>query len=419
MTFQLFDYSSYLNFNTLIELAIAVSSIALSYFFVADILRRFISKNSKAKNKVITEGLIKVIFPVCAIVMIGFAQTISTIFFSHGLLVLVQKLLIALVVIRLSVYLMRYLSKPNSILRAFENTVSVVIWVVLALQITGVLPEFINSLDAVTFKIGSQNLSLLMMVQAIIAIFLSILIAMTISKFIENKLMKASHLDANAKVMMNKVFRIFLYFIAVVISLSSIGINLTFLSVLGGAFGVGLAFGLQKIASNYISGFIILLDKSIHIGDILSIGEHYGVVTVIRSRYTVLKKLDGIEVIIPNETLISENIINHTLTDRKSRISIDVQISYKSSVDKAFEIMLNCAKNESRVLNDPEPSVFLMKFADSGIDLMLSFYIVDPEEGSWGLKSDIYREIWSEFQRHNIEIPYPYRTIEIINPEKN
>ena len=137
----------------------------------------------------------------------------------------------------------------------------------------------------------------------------------------------------------------------------------------------------------------ILLDKSIHIGDILMVGEHYGVVTLIRSRYTVLRKLDGIEVIIPNETLISENIINHTLSDRKSRISIDVQISYKSSVDKAFEIMLNAAKNESRVLNDPEPTVFLMKFADSGIDLMLSFYILDPEEGSWGLKSDIYREI--------------------------
>jgi small-conductance mechanosensitive channel len=123
-------------------------------------------------------------------------------------------------------------------------------------------------------------------------------------------------------------------------------------------------------------------------------------------------------VIIPNETLISENIINHTLTDRKSRISVDVQISYKSSVDKAFEIMLNTAKNESRVLNDPMPSVFLMKFADSGIDLMLSFYILDPEEGSWGLKSDVYREIWKEFQKHDIEIPYPYRTVEIINSEK-
>ena len=218
-------------------------------------------------------------------------------------------------------------------------------------------------------------------------------------------------------VMISKVMRIALYIIAIIVTLSSLGLNLTFLSVFGGAFGVGLAFGLQKIASNYISGFIILLDKSIHIGDILTIGEHYGVVTVIRSRYTILKMLDGIEVIIPNETLISENIINHTLSDRKSRVSVDVQISYKSSVDKAFEIMLNAAKNEVRVLNDPEPSVYLMKFADSGIDLMLSFYIVDPEEGSWELKSNVYREIWSEFQKHGIEIPYPHRMIEIINPE--
>ena len=231
--------------------------------------------------------------------------------------------------------------------------------------------------------------------------------------------MKVDQLDMNARVMLNKVLKITLYVVAVVVALSSIGLDLTFLSVFGGAFGVGLAFGMQKIASNYVCGFIILLDKSIHIGDILMVGEHYGVVTLIRSRYTVLRKLDGIEVIIPNETLISENIINHTLTDRKSRISIDVQISYKSSVDKAFEILLNSAKNESRVLNDPEPSVFLMKFADSGIDLMLSFYIVDPEEGSWGLKSDIYREIWNEFQKHDIEIPYPYRTVEIINSDKD
>ena len=347
--------------------------------------------------------------------MIGFAQTISTIFFSHGLLVLVQKLLIALVVIRLSVYLMRYLSKPNPILRAFENTVSGVIWVLLALQITGVLPEFINSLDAVTFKIGSQNLSLLMMVQAIIAIFLSILIAMTISKFIKNKLMKVSHLNANAKVMINNVFRIFLYFIAVVIALSSIGINLTVLSIFGGAFGFGLAFGLQKIASNYVCGFIILIDKSIHIGDILIVGEHYGVVTLIRSRYTVLRKLDGVEVIIPNETLISENIVNHSFSDRKVRVSIEVQISYKSPVDTAFEIMLKAAKSEKRVLKDPEPNVYLTGFGDNGIDILLSFYILDPEEGSLLLKSDINKKIWKQFQAKGIEIPYPYRTVEIIN----
>ena len=415
MTFQLFDYSSYLNLNTLLELVIALSSVALSYFFVADGIKRFISSKSKEKTKVITDGLIRVLFPLCAIVIIGFAQTISTIFFSQGLLLLVQKLLIALVIIRLSVYLIRYLSKPHSILRALEGTVVIAIWFALVLQITGVLPEFINSLDNITFKVGSQRLSLLIMIQAIIAIFMAILIAMTVSKFIENKLMKATHLDANARVMLNKVFRIFLYFIAVVISLSSIGINLTFLSVLGGAFGVGLAFGLQKIASNYVCGFIILMDKSIHIGDILLVGEHYGVVTLIRSRYTVLRKLDGVEVIIPNETLISENIVNHSFSDRKARVSIEVQISYKSSVDKAFEIMLKAAKSEKRVLKDPEPNVFLTGFGDNGIDILLSFYILDPEEGSLSLKSDINQKIWKQFQAEGIDIPYPYRTVEIIN----
>ena len=406
----------YLNFYTLIEFLILLASVLLSYYFVADNLKRFVS--NKAKSKILKDGLARILFPLCSIILIGIAQTITSLFFTQGVLLLGQKLLIALLIIRVSVYLVRYLTNQNSIIRSLENVISIIIWILFLLQISGILPQIIDALDNITFKIGAQKLSLLVMIQAVFAIFIAILVAMTISKFIENKLLKTSQLDPNARVMLGKVFRIFLYFVAVVVSLSSIGINLTFLSVLGGAFGVGLAFGLQKIASNYVCGFIILMDKSIHIGDILLVGEHYGVVTLIRSRYTVLRKLDGIEVIIPNETLISENIINHSFSDRKARISIEVQISYKSSVDKAFEIMLNAAKSEKRVLKDPEPATYLRGFGDSGIDLLLSFYIVDPEEGSWGLKSDINRKIWKKFQEEGIEIPYPYRTVEIVNKEK-
>ena len=416
MNFQLSIFDAYLNFYTLIEFLILLASVLLSYYFVADNLKRFVS--NKAKSKILKDGLSRILFPLCSIILIGIAQTITSLFFTQGLLLLGQKLLIALLIIRTSVYLVRYLTNQNSIIRSLENVISIIIWIIFLLQISGILPQIIDALDNITFKIGAQKLSLLVMIQAVFAIFIAILVAMTISKFIENKLLKTSQLDPNARVMLGKVFRIFLYFVAVVVSLSSIGINLTFLSVLGGAFGVGLAFGLQKIASNYVCGFIILMDKSIHIGDILLVGEHYGVVTLIRSRYTVLRKLDGIEVIIPNETLISENIINHSFSDRKARISIEVQISYKSSVDKAFEIMLNAAKSEKRVLKDPEPATYLRGFGDSGIDLLLSFYIVDPEEGSWGLKSDINRKIWKKFQEEGIEIPYPYRTVEIVNKEK-
>lgn len=415
MNFDVLNTSAYLNQYVLIELAVVIVSISASYYFFASKLQQIILDKTKVKSKILVDGIIRILFPLGAIILIGLAQSILSIFFVKGLLVLAQKLLAAMIFVRIAVYLIRFLSKPNSILRALEKIISFSIWILIALQITGILPDFLATLDDITFKIGSQTLSLLTLTQALVAIFLAILIAMTISKFIENKLMKSKQLDANAKVMIGKVFRIFLYFIAIVVSLSSFGINLTFLSVLGGAFGVGLAFGMQNIASNYITGFIILMDKSIRIGDVLTIDGHYGMVTLIRSRYTVLKKLDGVEVIIPNEKLMSQNIINHSLSDRKARVSIDIQISYTSSVDKAFKIMLNAANSEKRVIDDPEPVTYLIGFGDNGIDLSLAFYILDPEEGSLSLKSDINRRIWKDFQEQGIEIPYPHRTVEIIN----
>ncbi len=388
-------------------------------FFTNQFIKNYVVGTTKDNWKMATDGLVRIISPIIILVVLFFSKIYLDTFQPTVFLHIAISLINALIVIRLGVYFIRYLIKPRPWIRALENTIASLVWVIVALYLFGLLSPIRDGLAQIQFSFGDNSFSLLLALQVIFGSALAVLFAVTIGQFIENRLMKVDQLDMNARVMLNKILKITLYVVAVVIALSSIGLDLTFLSIFGGAFGVGLAFGMQKIASNYVCGFIILLDKSIHIGDILMVGEHYGVVTLIRSRYTVLRKLDGIEVIIPNETLISENIINHTLSDRKSRISIDVQISYKSSVDKAFEIMLNSAKNESRVLNDPEPAVFLMKFADSGIDLMLSFYIVDPEEGSWGLKSDIYREIWDEFQKHDIEIPYPYRTVEIINSEKD
>ncbi|MDA9211181.1 mechanosensitive ion channel [Methylophilaceae bacterium] len=400
------------------QLCAILLAIGLS-FFTNQIIKNYVIGSAGKNWKIATDGIVRIISPIIILIVLFFSKIYLETFQTASILGIAITLINALIIIRLGVYFIRYLVKPRPWIRALENTIASLVWVIVALYLFGLLSPIRESLVQVQFSFGDNDFSLFLVLQVLFGSALAVLFAVTLGQFIENRLMKVDQLDMNARVMLNKVFKITLYVVAVVVALSSIGLDLTFLSVFGGAFGVGLAFGMQKIASNYVCGFIILLDKSIHIGDILMVGEHYGVVTLIRSRYTVLRKLDGIEVIIPNETLISENIINHTLTDRKSRISIDVQISYKSSVDKAFEILLNSAKNESRVLNDPAPSVFLMKFADSGIDIMLSFYIVDPEEGSWGLKSDIYREIWDEFQKHGIEIPYPYRTVEIINSDKD
>ena len=413
-----FSLDFLLSMPTLWQLFAILVALGLS-FFSNQIIKNYVVGSAVNNWKMATDGLVRIISPIIILIVLFFSKIYLDTFQTTPFLHIAISLVNALIVIRLGVYFIRYLTKPRPWIRALENTIASLVWVIVALYLFGLLSPIRETLDQVQFSFGDNNFSLFLVFQVIFGSALAVLFAVTLGQFIENRLMKVDQLDMNARVMLNKVFKITLYVVAVVVALSSIGLDLTFLSVFGGAFGVGLAFGMQKIASNYVCGFIILLDKSIHIGDILMVGEHYGVVTLIRSRYTVLRKLDGIEVIIPNETLISENIINHTLTDRKSRISIDVQISYKSSVDKAFEILLNSAKNESRVLNDPAPSVFLMKFADSGIDLMLSFYIVDPEEGSWGLKSDIYREIWNEFQKQDIEIPYPYRTVEIINSDKD
>ena len=413
-----FNLDFMLSMPTLWQFLAIFLALSLS-FFTNKVIKNYVVGTTKDNWKIATDGLIRIISPIIILVILFVSKIYLDTFQSTIFLHIAISLVNALIVIRLGVYFIRYLTKPRPWIRALENTIATLVWFIVALYLFGLLSPIRDSLAQIQFSFGDNIFSLLLALQVIFGSALAVLFAVTIGQFIENRLMKVDQLDMNARVMLNKILKITLYVVAVVIALSSIGLDLTFLSIFGGAFGVGLAFGMQKIASNYVCGFIILLDKSIHIGDILMVGEHYGVVTLIRSRYTVLRKLDGIEVIIPNETLISENIINHTLSDRKSRISIDVQISYKSSVDKAFEIMLNAAKNESRVLNDPEPNVFLMKFADSGIDLMLSFYILDPEEGSWGLKSDIYREIWDEFQKDGIEIPYPYRTVEIINSEKD
>jgi len=412
-----FSLDFLLSMTTLSQLSAILVALGLS-LFTNQVIKNYVVGSAKNNWKMATDGLVRIISPIIILIVLFFSKIYLDTVQSTPILHIAISLVNALIIIRLGVYFIRYIIKPRPWIRALENTIASLVWIIVALYLFGLLSPIRDSLAQIQFSFGENNFSLFLALQVMFGSSIAVLFAVTIGQFIENRLMKVDQLDMNARVMLNKILKITLYVVAVVVALSSIGLDLTFLSVFGGAFGVGLAFGMQKIASNYICGFIILLDKSIHIGDILMVGEHYGVVTLIRSRYTVLRKLDGIEVIIPNETLISENIINHTLTDRKSRISVDVQISYKSSVDKAFEIMLNTAKNESRVLNDPMPSVFLMKFADSGIDLMLSFYILDPEEGSWGLKSDVYREIWKEFQKHDIEIPYPYRTVEIINSEK-
>jgi small-conductance mechanosensitive channel len=206
-----------------------------------------------------------------------------------------------------------------------------------------------------------------------------------------------------------------LILIAVLIGLPLVGIDLTTLSVFGGALGVGLGLGLQRIAANYVSGFIILLDRSIRIGNLIDVVNMRGVVTRITTRYTVLRGMTGVEMIVPNELLVSSVITNETFTDPKVRLATQVQVAYGSDLERAMAILVEAARAQPRVLTDPLPKAFVVAFADSGINLELGFWIADPEEGSLQTKSDIHLAIWRGFKAAGIEIPFPQREVRMLN----
>jgi small-conductance mechanosensitive channel len=395
---------------------VLLASIAL-FFFARKKIHDVILSSSNKSFKSAVHGIERVLNPLIILIFISTASLITSFIYKTNLLDFIEIILIALIASRLGVYSLRYIFAGNPLLRAFENIIALFVWVYTLIYIFGFSSLISNSLETVAFKVGGTQYNLLIIIQLIFGIIFAIAIAMSFVSFIERKLMGVKSLDRNLRAMINKIIKLTIYIFAVVIALDTIGIDLTFLSVFGGAFGVGLGFGMQKITSNYISGFTILMDKSLHIGDLITVGDNYGVVTSIKSRYTVLRKLDGVEVIIPNENLISENIVNHTYTDRKVRVAIDVQVGYSSSIDLASEIMLKATKDQERVLEDPEPVVYLQNFGESGIDLTLVFYVEDAEEGTLRLKSDISKEFWREFQKQGVEIPFPQRDLHIKSGE--
>ncbi len=327
------------------------------------------------------------------------------------------QLVIALAVIRTLVYMLQTIFTQKPWIASLERAVAWLIWIVLALHISGLSRGILESLDEISFTFGKERISVLIVMQALVVVAASFLVSLWASRAIEKKIMAADLMDMNLKVMLTKITRTLFIIAASIATLSAAGIDMTALSMFGGALGVGLGLGLQKIASNYVSGFIILLDRSIHINDIISVEGKMGVLTKLTTRYVVLKSPDGSESLIPNDTLITSTVVNHTYTDRQVRLAAPVQVGYSSDLELAMKIMVDAASHQKRVLADPEPQVYLKEFADSGINLELGFWISDLEEGRLGLISDINLEIWREFKKHGIEIPFPQREVRLLGPQ--
>jgi len=331
------------------------------------------------------------------------------------LLELAVPLLTSMAAIRILVYFLRKAFQPSPAVKAWENLIALSIWIVVALHLLGWLPAVLAALDAVALDIGTHHISVLAVGKLILSVALLWVLALWLAALIENRISQTEYVNISMRVALVKLSKFILLVLAFLLALNVVGIDLTALTVFGGALGVGLGFGLQRIASNFISGFIVLFDRSIRPGDVITIDNTFGWVQELHARYVVVRDRDGVERLIPNETLITTEVINWSYTDRNVRLKIPVSISYDNDPEQAMQILLASANANSRVLTDPAPAARLLNFGDNGIELELRVWIQDPEAGLANVRSDINIAIWRAFKHAGIVIPYPQRNLHIVN----
>ncbi len=301
--------------------------------------------------------------------------------------------------------------------RFFSRLIAIFAWTVAALYILGLLPETQAALDSAAFNLGQTKVSALSVIKSGILLTLLVWVASTASQFLGNTINKNEDLSPSVKVLLTKVLRFCLLALALVLSLGAVGIDFTALAVFSGAVGIGIGLGLQKIVSNFISGIILLLDKSIKPGDVIEIdtvsGSTYGWVQHLGARYTSVRTRDGTETLIPNETFIDTPVTNWTHTNKSVRRKLPIGVSYDTDVEKAIELCIDAVNDLPRILKVPKAVCLVKGFGDSSVDLELRFWINDPEGGVANISSVAYLEVWKRFQKHGIEIPFPQRDLNI------
>jgi small-conductance mechanosensitive channel len=360
-------------------------------------------------------GMNRELFPSTALVLLLIGRWVLERYDqSIHLLNVAVPLVLAMVIIRAVVYLLRHTFAPGGLLRSWETGISWLVWLGAALHIVGLLPAIGRFLEDTAFRIGQQRLSLAMVFTALLTVVLTVLAALWTGRVIEARIMAMQHIEINLRFALTKILRSALVVVAVLIALPIVGIDITVLSVFGGALGVGIGFGLQKVASNYVSGYTILLDRTVSPGDLVTVDHFYGEVTKLTSRCIIVRGPDGTEAIVPNETVITSTVINHSYSNRRVLMRVPVQISYSSNLETALKLMLEAAYSHPRVLKDPAPTALLVAFGDNGINLELMVWIEDPERGKLNLNSDLNLAMYRSFSANNIEIPFPQRDVRIV-----
>ena len=404
---------AFLSPTVLVELAVLAVCVGLAWGLVA-LLQRGLRPGDPRSILFGVRIVDGALFPLVLLSLAYIARTLLQHWVALAAFKVAIPVLVALVVIRIGVKVLQVAYPDAAWVRPIERSISWMAWLGMVLWVTGLLPLVLDELDQIHWRVGGATLSVRTIIEGAVTAAAVLLIALWISAAIESRLLRsATGAELSLRKAVSNAVRALLVFVGLLVALSSVGIDLTALSVLGGAVGVGIGFGLQKLAANYVSGFVILAERSMRIGDNVKLDTFEGRITQINARYTVIRSPSGRESIVPNELLITQRVENLSLSDPRVWMSTVVSVAYESDVDQVAQLLTNAALVSPRVLRDPAPSASLSAFGADGLEFTVGFWIADPENGSLGLRSDINRAILSALRAHQIEIPYPQRVMHV------
>ncbi|MBO9684987.1 MAG: mechanosensitive ion channel [Mitsuaria chitosanitabida] len=416
---------SLVSVNALIEVGLLLACLGLSWLIVSRIGRH--ARNVDAQRSVLLgrrvfDGLL---FPVVALLLaLGARRLMPLIDLPMALFKLVIPVLMSLVIIRFVARVLRAAFPDSLGTRLLERSVSWVAWLGSILWIVGLLPWVMDELDLIDLPWlaakgtkPSQYPTVLSVMQDVLQVGLLMIVVLWLSSVIESRMLRGKAIDLSMRKIAVNITRTVLLAVGALVALNMLGLNLSALSWLGGAVGVGLGFGLQKITSNYVSGFMILAERSLRIGDMVRVDNFEGKISDIKTRYTVIRALNGRESIVPNESLITTRVENLSLADPQVSVSTVVQVAYGTDLDQLFPQLIEAIKRVPRVLSEPGPSVLLSNFAADGLELTISFWISDPHNGQGGVRSEVNLTILRLLNHFKIEIPFPQRVIRTVPAE--
>lgn len=392
-----------------LELAVLSACMALAYLICAR-LSRGQSQDTVWFGRRIWDG---VLFSTLCVAFIFPARLALAEMQTVALLRVALPIFISLALIRLVVRVLSSAFPSSGTVQFLERLVSWFVWGLAVLWIAGLMPAVLAELEAIHLSVGKSHISLRAVLEGLASSGLVLVLTLWVSSTLERRVLREAVKDLSMRKVATNALRACLLLIGLLFALSAVGVDLTALSVLGGALGVGLGFGLQKLAANYVSGFVILLERSLRIGDTVLVDGFEGVVTDIKTRFTVIRANSGREAIVPNEMLITQKIENLTLADTQVLISVPVTVGFGSDVDQVMAILVGAARSQSRVLTEPAPAAYLSAFGPDGLELVLTVWIADPGAGLLPLRSSLNVAILEGLRVAGIDIPYPQRVVHL------